>query len=56
MEKRAWQTVSGKTLNARVSSNSRDTFCKSHVTREKERECVRISGSWNRGYRNRANI
>lgn len=58
--KRVWQTVSGKTLNARVSSYSRDTFSKSkRDEREKERErtcvcvCVNI---WNRGYRNRANI
>lgn len=49
--KRVWQTVSGKTLNARVSSYSRDTFSKSkRDEREKERErenmcvCVWISG------------
>lgn len=41
--KRAWQTVSGKTLNARVSSNSRDTFSKpkrDEREKERERECV----------------
>lgn len=42
--KRAWQTVSGKTLNARVSSNSRDTFSKpKRDEREKERERVCVN-------------
>lgn len=41
--KRVWQTVSGKTLNARVSSYSRDTFSKSkRDEREKERENVYV--------------